>query len=302
MARRWIRVAAVAAVLVATSITGVIFYIDRITRTAIEVSSTYALGLDTSLESARIGLLSGSFRLTGLEVANPPGFENPRFLRLGEAQLDLDMGTLQQPTVIVQLFAIRAVEVDLDKQRGKANYNVILDNLARFESEEVEPDPTPEADAGPGKRFVIQELVIRDVVAHVRAVEGVPQIDVIVPEVRMRNLGGEGQPLTAAQVTDVIVKAVLASIAKAGAGLLGGVGSALSSGLGKLAIVSVDLPEGGQLAEAAVGAVSAGANAVTDAVSAGSDAAGDALEAGRGAAEDAGEAVKGLGEKLFGDD
>jgi len=226
MRRTLISLSAIVAGLVAVSIFSFLYYIDGVARTAIERGSTYALGVETTLDSARIGLVSGSFRLAGLEVANPPGFEDPRFLNLGEARLDLKTSSLREPTVIVPLFGIDGIEVDLDKQRGKANYDVILDNLARFESEEAEPEPAPEADAGPGKRFIIQEVVIRNVVAHVRVVErgGVPQVDVVVPEVRMRNLGGEGQPLTAAQVTNVLVKAVLASIAKAGANLFTGDG------------------------------------------------------------------------------
>jgi hypothetical protein len=59
-------------------------------------------------------------------------------------------------------------------------------------------------------------------------------------------------------------------------------------------VSSADLPDGGRIADSAVGALDAGADAA--------DAAGDTLDAGKGAAEDAGKAVKGLGGKLFGDD
>jgi hypothetical protein len=110
---------------------------------------------------------------------------------------------------------------------------------------------------------------------------------VIVPEVRMRDLGGAGRPLTAAQVTSVVVKAVLASIVKAGAGLPGGVTRALSGGLGRLAGVSVELPQGGRLADAAGGVLDVGAGV-----------AGDALDSGRSAAREAGERLKGLGGRL----
>jgi hypothetical protein len=308
MGRTLIRLVAVLAGVVVIAIFAFLFYIDSIARTAIQRGATYALGVDTTLDSARIGLVSGSFRLAGLEVANPPGFEDPLFLGLGEARLDLETSSLREPIVTVPLFAIDGIEVDLDKQQGKANYDVILENLTRFESEEAKSEPAPEADADPEKRFIIQEVVIRDVVAHVRVVErgGVPQVDVVVPEVRMRNLGGEDRPLTAAQVTGVLVKAVLASVAKAGGGLPGGVANALSSGLGQLRSVSVELPQGGRIAESAVGtageAVDAGTDAARNAASVGADAADDALDAGKDAAEEAEKAVKDLGGKLFGDD
>jgi hypothetical protein len=69
------------------------------------------------------------------------------------------------------------------------------------------------------------------------------------------------------------------------------VANALSSRLGRLENVSVDLPDGGRIADSA-----------GDAVSAGTDAASDTLDAGKDAAKDASKKVKGLRGKLLGDD
>jgi hypothetical protein len=285
----WLRAAAVVAAILVASLFGLCFYFDAVVGRAVERGASYALGVDTRVGSARIGLLAGSFGLDGLEVANPPGFEDPRFLDLREARLAVDLETLREPTVNVPLLALRGIEVDLDKQRGKANYEAILDNLARFESKEAAPEPDPSA----GKRFLVHEIVIRDVEAHVRVVEagGLGKLDVVVPEVRVQDLGGAERPLTLAELSDVVVKAVLASIAKAGAGLPGGVANALSSGLGRLSDLSLELPQGGKLLDEAGGVVKAGA-----------DAAARAGEAGRSAAEGAGRKLKGLGGRLRGDD
>jgi hypothetical protein len=287
----WLRAAAVVAAILVASLFGLYLYLDAIVGRAVERGASYALGVDTRVGFARIGLLAGSFGLGGLEVANPPGFEEPRFLGLREAQLDVDMETLREPTVNVPRLAIRGIEVDLDKQQRKANYQVILDNLARFETKEAAPAPEP--GQGAGKRFLVHEIVIRDVEAHVRVVEagGVGKLDVVVPEVRVQNLGAADRPLTLAELSGVVVKAVLASIAKAGAGLPGGVANALSSGLGRLSDVSLELPEGGKLLDEAGGAVKAGA-----------DAASRARDAGRSAGEGAGRKLKGLGGRLRGED
>ena len=196
MRKTWLWVAGVGAGVVGAALLASILYFDVIAHRLIVRGSTYALGVDTSLDSTQLGLLSGSFGLTGLEVDNPTGFEDPLFLRVGDAQLDLDLRTLRQPAVRVPRFEIHDVEVDLDQQQGQANYAAILKNLARFES--GDPDPTAAAEAGaePGTRFVIDQLVIRDIEAHVRVREGglLGKVDVIVPEVLMRNLGGDGSP------------------------------------------------------------------------------------------------------------
>ena len=286
----WLRAAAVVAAILVAAVLALFLYLDVVVGRAIERAASYALGVETHVGSARIGLLGGSFGLGGLEVANPPGFEEPQFLDLREALLDVDMETLRQPTVNVPLLALRGIEVDLDKRQGKANYAVILDNLGRFESKEAAPEPSQ----GRGKLFLVHEVVIRDVEAHVRVVEaggGLGKLDVVVPEVRVQNLGDEGQPLTLAELSAVVVKAVLASIAKAGVGLPGGVANALSSGLGRLSDLSLELPEGGKLLDEAGGVVKAGAGAATR-----------AGEAGRSAAEGAGRKLKGLGGRLRGDD
>jgi len=291
---RLTRTAAAAVALVAALIFVLLLFVDGIARRGIEQGATFALGVETKLDSAAIRILTGSFGLGGLEVANPPGFESPFFLELDEARLDLKLSTLREPVVVVPLFEIDGIVVDLDKQGSKTNYDAILDNLARFESEdEVEPEPE---DGEPGKRFLIEQIVVRNVLAHVRVIGAeIPQIDVVVPEVRIDGLGKEGQPLTTAEITNLVVKSVLASIARAGTGLPGGIASSLSSGLGRLSSVEIELPDGSRLA-------GAGADAAANALSAGADAASGAASAGADAVQGAGGALKDLGGGILGDD
>ena len=231
----WLRAAAVAVGLLAAVLLALLFYLGAIARSAIERGSTYALGVDTHVGSARIGLLSGSLGLSGSTSPTRRASRSRASSASARRSSIFDRETLREATVIAPLLSLRGVEVDLDKRQGKANYAVILENLARFESKEGAPVPAPEPAESASKRFVIRDLVIRDVEAHVRVVEtgGVAKLDVVVPEVRVRDLGGEGQPLTLAELSAVVVKAVLASIAKAGVGLPGGIASALSSGLGR---------------------------------------------------------------------
>ena len=58
--------------------------IDAIARAGIERGATFALGVPTTLGSANIGILSGEFTMSGLDVTNPEGFDGDYFLQLDE--------------------------------------------------------------------------------------------------------------------------------------------------------------------------------------------------------------------------
>ena len=153
--------------------------IDSIAKAAIERGSTYALGVQTTLGSADIGILSGEFAMFGLDVANPDGFESDHFLQLGEGFLAVSLGSLREDTVEVPTLALTGIDINLEKRDGKANYKIITDNLKRFESEDP-GDQGAQADAGePGKRFVVHEIIIRDV--NVKVDIGLTRMEVPMP-------------------------------------------------------------------------------------------------------------------------
>lgn len=56
---------------------------DSIARRGVEAGATYALGVDTKLAGANVGIMSGSFDMQGLRVANPQGFKSDTFMSLG---------------------------------------------------------------------------------------------------------------------------------------------------------------------------------------------------------------------------
>src|SRR5687767_9294603 len=94
-----LRALAVIVVLVLVAVVAVVLGIDSIARKAIEKGGTYALGVDTKLAKADIGLFAGTTELGGLTVANPPGFEATPFLSLGHAELAVTLGSLQSDVI-----------------------------------------------------------------------------------------------------------------------------------------------------------------------------------------------------------
>ncbi len=244
--KKLIKLVAVLLVLLVLATIAVALYIDTIAKTAIERGATYALGVKTTLGSADVGLLSGTFSMGDLTVANPAGFETPHFTHLQEGGVELTFGSLREETVELPTLTLSGLDIHLDKSEGKANYDVILENLSRFESGD---DVEKETD---GKKFVINEILIQRIVVHVQLLPiggDLTKLDVPIDEIRLRNVGSDTDgSVLMSELTSVIIKAVLAAIVQKGgdlipADVLGDLGQGLA-GLESLAEMGVDVATG----------------------------------------------------------
>ncbi|RMF22523.1 MAG: hypothetical protein D6760_07300 [Deltaproteobacteria bacterium] len=265
-----------------------IYYLDSIAKTAIERGAEYALGVPTDVDKVRIGLASGSFKVGGLAVANPSGFERPHFLRLGSARLELPPRRLLEDTVRVALVELDGVEVDIERGSKGSNYGAILDHVGRLESGSTAPASSSDQETG-GKRFVIDQLIIRNVSAHVAlALAGVakPGATVTVPEIALHDVGAEEGGVSMGEIAAIVTKAVLSSVSRAGA-LPVDIARDLAGNLKGLANVAIELPPG--VGDAAKGLIGAGKGLT----------GGAAAGAGKGA-EEVQKALKGLGGLLGG--
>ncbi|MFI4882942.1 MAG: hypothetical protein ACIAQU_10200 [Phycisphaerales bacterium JB064] len=222
--KKLLKIAAIALLpLIGLLVLGVVLawvYIDTLAERGVERGATYALGVPTALGSADVGVLSGSVELSGLEVSNPEGFSADHFLTLDSTEVDVSLGSLTSDVVEVPTLVLSGIDVRLERTLEGANYKVILDNLKRFEGEEKK-EPEPE-----GKKFVIRSVQIRDVKVHVDAVpvEGaigeLATAEVTVDEVTLHDVGSGAEPMSLAELTAVILKAILASAVDIGGDIL----------------------------------------------------------------------------------
>lgn len=222
----------VVGLLVAGAIAGFAM-IDRVAARGVEAGGTYALGVPTRLGSADVEVFGGEVSLRGLRVANPEGYSDEQFMTLGEGDVAVTLGTLRKDVVEVPVLRLSDIDVYLERAGGKANYQVIIDNLKRFETGE-----TPPPEDAPGKRFVIRRVEIGDVKAHVSLLPlggEMAKAEVVVPQIVLTEVGAD-RPLKLGEVVKVVTQALLATIAaNAGGTLPADLASELESQLGRLA-------------------------------------------------------------------
>jgi hypothetical protein len=210
-----LKLAAALVILLVLGVVAVFFFVDRIARSAVERGATYALGVQTTLGSADVGITSGEFGMMELRVDNPEGFPSDHFMTMGSGEVAVDLGTLRQDVVELPRLELDKIDLRLDKKGAESNYKVIIDHLKGLQ--ESKDDGAPPAPEEGGKRFVIKEVVVTDVNVEADLVGGgeLTKVRVPIKEIRLTDVGsgsGHKRGLSLSELTGVVVEAILAAV------------------------------------------------------------------------------------------
>jgi hypothetical protein len=215
--KKLIRLVVVLGVLIVVGLVAAYLYIDVLAKTAIERGSTYALGVETKLDSARLRIFQGELAMGGLNVANPQGYSSPHFLKMKTGDVAVTLGSLREDVVQVPTLALAEIDINLEKKAQQSNYQVILDNLKKLESDK------PAGAEGEGKRYIVNDLQIHKIVLHVDMLGGgdFTKVNVPIDEIRLKNVGSETRRgVLLSELSGVIIKAILAAAADKAGGII----------------------------------------------------------------------------------
>jgi hypothetical protein len=193
-----------------------LLWLESLTKTAIEKGGSHALGVETSLERARMGILAGEFAIDGLAVANPPGFAQPNFFSLRSARLELPLVRLLRRRIMIPTLELEGISVDLERSAQGTNFGLILERLSRSPNEDPASEPAPSS--SPSRVFHVQRLSIRDVRATVQLLPAggdLTKLDLAIPPIEVTDLASD---MTLPQLCAVVVELVLSAAIEAGQG------------------------------------------------------------------------------------
>ena len=231
---------------------------------------------------------TGRFELGDMQLGNPEGYSEPTALSVSNIVVDVAMTTACDKYVHIKEVTVEGVFVSLVKG-GENNVDNMLqiqynvaggkekyeENKAKKESEKPEEKPEEqEADAGDGKKVVIDRLTLNDI----KVKYGL--ITIPVPSVTLTDLGKESDGLSMGELLESIWEAILNGALAVGDGAKA-LGGLLKSGVGAVG-------------EGAGKAVDTAGDVAGKAVDAVSDGAGKAVDAAGEAASKAADAIKGL--------
>jgi hypothetical protein len=180
------------------------WWVNQRTAAVVVEHTAQALGVSTSLEQTSVNLLTGSFRLSGLEGANPQGFDAPHAIVMERGHGRVAFITYLGEVVTLPRVTLGGVELHLERRDGRVNYVPILEHYLREGRHMGDPE----------RRYVVHELLVPDAVVHLDLapeVGEVARLEVRLGEIRLTGIGEEGvdRGLMLQEVVAVVLRALL---------------------------------------------------------------------------------------------
>ena len=176
-----IRGGLVIVVLLAVGVVALYFSLNGIIKNVVQTQGTKATGVATTLGSVNLSPFSGGLALNEFDLANPEGFTNPSLFKLGEADVEVQLGSLMADEIVVDHVHIDGAEVTVAFEGGKLNLKELLkqieENAGPKDDGEAPAEDEP-AEEGAGKSVLIKDLKITNtkVRGEISLVPGTPPV------------------------------------------------------------------------------------------------------------------------------
>ncbi|MGP8200956.1 MAG: hypothetical protein ACLQU4_15805 [Limisphaerales bacterium] len=218
--------------LVVTAIVASIFCLGGLLKNRVESVGPRVAQVSVKLDSADVWLLTGRARLKGLSIGNPPGCKTQTAIQAGLISVRLDAMSALSSKPIIDSIVVQSPEITIEGGLRNNNLTRILKNVnASVSSSQAESSPSPFAAPGkPGRKFQVNDLLITG--ARLRFASLLytgASVTVPLPEIHLVNLGAGPAGITAPEIAQKTLIALLDSIAASGADAVGKLGNDAAS-------------------------------------------------------------------------
>ena len=196
--------------------------LDSIVKKIIEDVGTQVTGVKVSVGGVKISLSEGKASITGLTVANPPGFSSDPAIKLGEIGVALDTGSLNKNPIVVKDVLIGAPAIAYELGSGGSNLDAIQRNVQAFTAPkggakaETKAEPAKTGDKSEEKKVVIEHLAITGGQVKLAA-GGIPgaATTASLPKIELKDIGKDSGGASASQVAQKLLDSLVNGAIKA---------------------------------------------------------------------------------------
>ena len=217
-----------------------LFYLGPIVKVGIERFGPPMTKVSVLVDSVSVSPLSGSASVKGLVVGNPPGYSDPQAINIANAAVSLDPFSLTSNKVLIHSVRIDSPEITFQIGLGGNNLNKILSNVNSSVQSQNASESNSNNNSKPAPKIEIDDFLITNAKVNV-AISGVGSQIVPLPQIHLTDLGKDNNGLSAVEITQTILSAVVSETVKTVASSAGtikqtvtGITSSLKSSLGSL--------------------------------------------------------------------
>ena len=203
--------------------------LDGIVKKVIEDVGTDVTQTSVDVSGVGIKLLDGKAGISGLSVANPPGFSGSNIFTLENVSVEIDIKSINSNPIIINEILVRQPQVFYEMNKDQtSNLDVLKKNVASYSTSSFSSSSPSGADkeAETGEKGEEFKLIIKKLNfdgGHLSAVSALApdkKIEADLPAFQMNNLGqstgGATSDQIAKQIIDRLVKQAVDVAAKAG--------------------------------------------------------------------------------------
>jgi hypothetical protein len=203
--------------------------LDGIVKKVIEDVGTDVTQTSVDVSGVGIKLLDGKAAISGLSVANPPGFSGSNIFTLDKVSVEIDIQSINSNPIIINEILVRQPQVFYEMNKDQtSNLDVLKKNVASYSASSSSSSSPSDADkeAATGEKGEELKLIIKKLNfegGHLSAVSALApdkKIEADLPAFHMSNLGqstgGATSDQIAKQIIDRLVKQAVDVAARAG--------------------------------------------------------------------------------------
>lgn len=202
--------------------------VDSIVKAAIERVGSDVTQTEVTVDEVEISLTSGEGTIRGLVIGHPEGFEE-RIMRIGEARVVLDIGSLTSDTIVIKEISVTAPEVTVEVSGAGTNVSRLQETLAQAGGGGSSSGGNPEDE----KKLVIDRVTLADGRVDLKAAGLDRGVGANLPTITLTDIGKDSGGADPAEVAKVILAAVSAAAGQAA--ITSGVLQKLEGGVGEKA-------------------------------------------------------------------
>jgi len=187
---------------------GIAFFLrgslDGLVKSAIERYGSAMAGASIKVGKVEIRTTDGQTVISNLEIGNPAGFKTPYALKVDKIDVVVDMSTLTTDVIVIRKIVIAAPNVIYEKGENMTNFDAIQKNIAAY----LGPSKPDEKNAS-GKKFIVEQLLIRDAKAEASApILAGKTVAIPLPDIALKDIGKAKGGVTAGELGQTIANAL----------------------------------------------------------------------------------------------